>query len=125
MRLIVPTMALLAFALVCAPVRAQTPADTAGQQACGNDAFSLCGDAIPDRGRIEACLRRNFSRVSPECRRYMANYGRAHRAVSGREVRRHYRERHHRPVKRHHAEKHRRQREYRYHYRYHYRDRDR
>ena len=109
MRLIVPTMALLALALVCSPARAQTPADTAGQQACGNDAFSLCGDAIPDRGRIEACLRRNFSRVSPACRRYMASYGRTHRVARGHAAQ------HHRPVKKHHhAVKHPRKKQYRY-----------
>src|SRR6185312_2476085 len=64
MKLILPATAALAVTLICAPVQAQTSADQAGQQACGNDAFSLCGDAIPDRGRIEACLRRNYSRVS-------------------------------------------------------------
>lgn len=85
MKLILPAMALLAAALVCAPARAQSESD--GQQACGNDAFSLCGDAIPDRGRIEACLRRNYSRVSVACRRYMASYGRTHHT---RHVERHH-----------------------------------
>lgn len=113
MRLIVPTMALLAFALVCAPARAQTSADTAGQQACGNDAFSLCSDAIPDRGRIEACLRRNYSRVSPACRRYMASFGRTHRVARGHAARHHRQVKHHRPVKHHHAVKHPRKKQYR------------
>jgi hypothetical protein len=93
-------MALLAAALVCAPAHAQSQAD--GQQACGNDAFTLCGDAIPDRGRIEACLRRNFRRVSATCRRYMASYGRTHRAA--RSGRHHYRRSHsvRRPARHHH-----------------------
>jgi hypothetical protein len=78
MRLILPAMAALALALLCAPAQAQATGEQAGQQACGSDVFSLCGDAIPDRGRIEACLRRNFSRVSSTCRTFMASYGRAH-----------------------------------------------
>ena len=94
----IPAIAVLALALACAPAQAQSQAEQAGQQACGNDAFSLCGDAIPDRGRIEACLRRNFSRVSASCRHYMASFGRAHRAH--RVVRHHYR--HRRAVVRHH-----------------------
>jgi len=113
MKLILPAMALLAAALVCAPARAQSEAD--GQQACGNDAFSLCGDAIPDRGRIEACLRRNYSRVSATCRRYMASYGRTHRA--GRAAHHHYRHtrtEHHTHVARNPA---------RHHHRHHYDDR--
>lgn len=102
MKLILPALALLAVTLVCAPAQAQTPADQAGQQACGNDAFSLCGDAIPDRGRIEACLRRNYSRVSKDCKAYMASYGKSHRAA--RSVRHHYR--HHRATWRHHVYRH-------------------
>jgi hypothetical protein len=50
-----------------------------GQQACGNDAFALCQDAIPDTNRIAACLRKNFSHVSAPCRQYMASYGKSHR----------------------------------------------
>ena len=88
MKLILPA-AVLALALACAPAQAQSSAEADGQQACGNDAFSLCGDAIPDRGRIEVCLRRNFHRVSPGCRHYMASYGRSHRAAEA--TRHHYR----------------------------------
>ena len=78
MKLILPATAFFAFAMLCAPVQAQTNAEQAGQQACGNDVFAMCGDAIPDRGRIEACLRRNYSRVSATCRHFMASYGRSH-----------------------------------------------
>ena len=81
MKFILPAMAVLADTLACAPAQAQTSADQAGQQACGNDAFSLCGDAIPDRGRIEACLRRNYSRVSAGCKSYMASFGKSHQAA--------------------------------------------
>lgn len=94
MKLILPA-ALVALVLVSAPAQAQSAAEQAGQQACGNDAMTLCGDAIPDRGRIEACLRRNFHRVSVSCRQYMASYGRTHRAARHRHVRRHYVRRYH------------------------------
>lgn len=102
MKLILPAMAALAVTLICAPVQAQTSTDQAGQQACGNDAFSLCGDAIPDRGRIEACLRRNYSRVSSDCKAYMASFGKSHRAA--RSGRHHYRSHH--AARRHHAARH-------------------
>ena len=113
MKLILPAMAVLALVLVGAPAQAQTPADQAGQQACGNDAFSLCGDAIPDRGRIEACLRKNYSRVSKDCKAYMASFGKTHRAA--RNERHHYRSRHaarRHHVYRHKAKQHRTQRHY-------------
>ena len=96
MKLILPAAVALAFTLLCVPAQAQSDSEQAGQQACGSDVFAMCGDAIPDRGRIEACLRRNFSRVSVSCRHYMASYGHAHRAR--------YSERHHytRHTRRHH-----------------------
>jgi hypothetical protein len=99
MKLILPAMALLAVTLACAPAQAQSSADQEGQQACGNDAFSLCGDAIPDRGRIEACLRRKYSRVSKDCKVYMASFGKTHRAAQS--ERHHYRD--NRAVRRHHV----------------------
>ena len=89
MKLILPAMAVLAVTLVCAPAQAQTSAEQAGQQACGSDAFSLCGDAIPDRSRIEACLRRKYSSVSAGCKAYMASFGKSHRAAGA--ERHHYR----------------------------------
>jgi hypothetical protein len=44
------------------------------QQACMNDAFNVCGHAIPDRERVAACLHQNSSRISPACRAVMARY---------------------------------------------------
>jgi hypothetical protein len=38
------------------------------QAACSNDAFRLCGPEIPDVDRITACMIRNKSQLSPECR---------------------------------------------------------
>jgi hypothetical protein len=40
------------------------------QQACSNDAFRLCSADIPDVDRITACMIRNKSQLSPECRVY-------------------------------------------------------
>ena len=47
--------------------RAYTPEE---QQACSDDAFRLCGDAIPDVDRVTACMVRNKSQLSPGCRVY-------------------------------------------------------
>lgn len=38
------------------------------QQACSGDAFRLCGPEIPDVDRVTACMIRNQSQLSPECR---------------------------------------------------------
>ena len=46
------------------------------QQACMNDAFTVCGDAIPDRDRVAACLAQNINRISAPCRTVMARYPR-------------------------------------------------
>ena len=39
------------------------------QAACQDDAFRLCGQAIPDEQRVKACLISNMRRLSPACRR--------------------------------------------------------
>jgi hypothetical protein len=51
--------------------RAETPEE---RQACTNDAFSVCGDAIPDRDRVFACLIRSKDRISALCRSALAPY---------------------------------------------------
>ncbi|MDR7039528.1 hypothetical protein J2X36_004304 [Methylobacterium sp. BE186] len=38
------------------------------RQACTPDAMSLCGDYIPDAGRVKACLLSQGQRLSPACR---------------------------------------------------------
>jgi hypothetical protein len=38
------------------------------QQACMPDAFRLCSSEIPNVERITACMIRNRSQLSPECR---------------------------------------------------------
>jgi hypothetical protein len=48
------------------------------QEACEADVYALCGEAIPDQDRITACLRAHWKKVSKDCRKVMANYGRNH-----------------------------------------------
>jgi cell pole-organizing protein PopZ len=66
-------IALAAAFLALAPVAA-TAETQEEQQACMNDAFAVCGDAIPDRGRVAACLAHNISRISSACRMVMQRY---------------------------------------------------
>jgi hypothetical protein len=50
-------------------------AETAEErQACMDDAFSVCGHAIPDRDRVETCLYENKSRISSACRAVLNKY---------------------------------------------------
>jgi hypothetical protein len=49
--------------------RAQTPE---GRQACMNDAFQFCQDAIPDRERVFSCLVAHRSAISAACHAVMA-----------------------------------------------------
>ena len=46
------------------------------QMACTPDVWRLCGDQIPDVGRIVACLRANLPQLSNNCRvAFEANEG--------------------------------------------------
>jgi hypothetical protein len=55
------------FALLVAPTESR--AYTAEQQqACMPDAFRLCSSEIPNIQRITACMIRNRSQLSPQCR---------------------------------------------------------
>jgi hypothetical protein len=67
-----PTLGLLlATALSCSlsPTAgwAYTPEQ---EQACTNDAFRLCGSAIPDVDRVTACMIARKAELSPGCRVY-------------------------------------------------------
>lgn len=42
------------------------------QRACTPDVWRFCGAQVPDPGRIVACLRRNASQLSDECRAVFA-----------------------------------------------------
>jgi hypothetical protein len=47
------------------------------QNACMNDAFNVCGHAIPDRDRVASCLAQNITRISIACRTVMQRHSRA------------------------------------------------
>ncbi|MEA2990059.1 MAG: hypothetical protein QOG83_2770 [Alphaproteobacteria bacterium] len=65
-----PKLIAIAFVLtvigLCAPAQAYSQQD---QMACQDDAFRLCGQAIPDERRVRACLIANKRRLSPACRK--------------------------------------------------------
>jgi hypothetical protein len=42
------------------------------RQACSGDAMQLCSDFIPDVPKITVCMKRNYRRLSLECRQAMA-----------------------------------------------------
>jgi hypothetical protein len=71
------------------------------QQACTPDAMRLCGQFIPDRARVEACMRAHHREWSEACR-LAATGGR--RVAGGRRLYRH-REYHH-PVHHHYRHHH-------------------
>jgi hypothetical protein len=61
-----PLIALALAFFAATPAEAQpTPAQ---RQACEQDAFRLCNDAIPDEQRVRQCLVRNMRRLNPACR---------------------------------------------------------
>jgi hypothetical protein len=57
----------LATALASGEGRAYTAEQ---QQACSPDAFRLCSAEIPDVDRVTACMVRNKSQLSPQCRAF-------------------------------------------------------
>ena len=60
---------LLAASLCSTPADAQDRRGTPEQRsACARDAFRLCASDIPDATRVESCLRRKQSDLSPVCR---------------------------------------------------------
>jgi hypothetical protein len=64
----------LAFAFFALAPTAATAQSQDDQNACMNDAFSVCGHAIPDRDRVAACLAQNINRISAGCRTVMQRY---------------------------------------------------
>ncbi|MDF3814013.1 MULTISPECIES: hypothetical protein [Rhodopseudomonas] len=57
----------VAAALCCLSLPAVAQGTEAERQACTPDAMRLCGDAIPDAGRVESCLRQAGPKLSPAC----------------------------------------------------------
>ena len=64
----------LAVALVALTPIAASAYTQEDQNACMDDALNICGQYIPDRGRVAACLAANSSRISSACRAAMARY---------------------------------------------------
>jgi len=58
-------LALCAIGALSLGARAETPED---RQACIDDVHAHCGEFIPDRDAIVACLKRKLKTISPACR---------------------------------------------------------
>ncbi|MGY2046829.1 hypothetical protein [Methylobacterium sp. JK268] len=54
------------------PALAQNRGTPEQQQACTPDAMTLCGEFIPDPGRVRACLLGRRANLSPACRAAIA-----------------------------------------------------
>lgn len=67
----VSALALFCLALAPAVALADPQQD---QQACMNDAMTICGQFIPDRDRVGMCLYTNLSRISPACQEAMKRF---------------------------------------------------
>ncbi len=65
------TLGVFCLALAPAAVRADPQQD---QQACMNDAMTVCGQFIPDRERVASCLISNRSRISAACRAALKHF---------------------------------------------------
>jgi hypothetical protein len=66
-------IALTLFALAFTP----STATAEDSQPCIQDAFSICGQFIPDRERVAACLLSNRNKVSPACRSALVHFKQA------------------------------------------------
>jgi hypothetical protein len=55
-------------------VLAPSVAKAGDQMACMNDAVTICGQFIPDRERVAACLISNRSHVSAACRTALTHF---------------------------------------------------
>jgi hypothetical protein len=70
------TRTMIAFAALIVAITSSGPlfAEESGQQACMQDAMSVCAAYIPDRERVATCLLSNRSRISPACRSALEHY---------------------------------------------------
>jgi hypothetical protein len=64
-------LAILGMTFSSVAVRAE---ESGGQNACFQDALSICGQFIPDRERVASCLLSNRGRVSPACRSALTHF---------------------------------------------------
>jgi hypothetical protein len=60
-------LSVAAAALACLSLPALAQGSDAEREACTPDAMRLCGNAIPDAGKVESCLRSAGLQLSPAC----------------------------------------------------------
>jgi hypothetical protein len=70
----VPTTAVALALLGLAYSPAAVWADDSGQTACMQDAISICGQFIPNREQVAACLLSNRSHVTAACRSALTHF---------------------------------------------------
>lgn len=75
MKITLPILAVTVLALLPLRAGAQDFDMNGAQEACQDDVFTLCGEAVPDHARIEACLKKQWTKVSAKCRTFMSNIG--------------------------------------------------
>lgn len=77
-RMFCTTLVALGVALLSTAAMAQANRDIPqeDQNACQNDAFTYCGDAIPDHDKVYHCLKANWKAISSECKTVMNKYSR-------------------------------------------------
>ena len=71
-RIAKPVYLIVALTLSTAAVTAQEGGHSGTkdeQEACTPDVYKFCEAAIPDEGRIVACLKANLKLLSPQCRK--------------------------------------------------------
>ncbi|MGO9631772.1 MAG: hypothetical protein ACLPXW_22660 [Xanthobacteraceae bacterium] len=78
------TLALLSAALTASAVKAQDyqnqryqrnqQQEQQNQDACMNDAMTICGQFVPDREKVAACLLSNKHRISVGCRMALSHW---------------------------------------------------
>jgi hypothetical protein len=61
------------FSLFLVPVAVEAAAPQ-GDGGCMMDAFTYCGQFIPDRERVAACLKSNHNRISAGCREALKRF---------------------------------------------------
>ena len=59
-------------ALAAWPLSAARAESQADREACTPEVHRLCGQYIPDRERIIACLKHNMKNLGPACRKVMS-----------------------------------------------------
>jgi hypothetical protein len=64
---------ILLFCLTLTPITVSADAQH-DQDACMNDATTVCGQFIPDRERVAHCLMANRRLISPACRAALKHF---------------------------------------------------